>query len=184
MKGGMTWYRAIISFTHLKGDSAMRNLAIFLVLSAGLLLLLLAGSQSSPACAGDDGCRFIAAGGAKLEISDLIIRKKANQINLRAVVTNPGATTASGLMNNLTIHLFVKDEGGKWKEVKTWSNIEAVKPGDKVARDYTPIETLTEFKQSEFTVKAVIKMSAPVKGVTITKATIERSYPKDATIDP
>jgi len=158
----------------------MRYLAVFFVVLVGLCVLFNTDTRNSSVCAMDDGNQISAAVGAKLEMSDIILRKKGQTINIRPVVKNIGDTTATGLKGNLTIYLYVKDEAGNWKEVKTWNNDEKIVKGEKLSKDYTPVDTITEFKKDEFTVKAEIKLSKPIKGVTITQATIEKSYPKDA----
>jgi hypothetical protein len=158
----------------------MRYLAVFIFVLVGLCVFFTADTQNSSVCAMEEGSQLMAAAGAKLEMSDIIIRKKGKEVNLRTVVTNVGDTTATGLKDNLTVYLYVKDDAGNWKEVKNWSNAEKIVKGQKNSRDYTPVDTFTEFKKDEFTVKAEIKLAKPINGVTITKAIIEKSYPKDA----
>jgi hypothetical protein len=164
-----------------KGDLVMRYLTVFMVVLLGIFVMFTANDRNSSVSAMEDGNQMIAqAAGAKLEMNDIIIRKKGQTVNLRTVVKNVGDTTATGLKDNLTVYLYVKDDAGNWKEVQKWSNAEKIVKGEKNSRDYTPVDTFTEFKKDEFTVKAEIKLAKPIKGVTITKATIEKSYPKDA----
>ncbi|MHC9539293.1 MAG: hypothetical protein AB9903_07205 [Vulcanimicrobiota bacterium] len=159
----------------------MRYLALCIVLLAGIFVLFTANTVNSSVCAMEDGNQMIAqAAGAKLEMSDIIIRKKGKEINLRTVVTNVGGATAAGLKDNLTVYLYVKDDAGNWKEVKKWSNAEKIVKGEKNSRDYTPVDSFPEFKNDKFTVKAEIKLAKPIKGVTINKATIEKSFPEEA----
>lgn len=165
----------------MKGDLMMRYFAVCIVLLAGIFVLLTSGTQNSSVCAMENENQMIAqAAGAKLEISDIIIRKKGKEINLRTVVANTGSVTATGLKDNLTVYLYVKDEEGKWKEVKKWSNAEKIVKGEKNSRDYTPVDSFPEFKKDKFTIKAEIKLAKPIKGVTITKATLEKSFPEEA----
>lgn len=162
----------------------MRNLVLFLVLLMGVCFFVIGDTQNSPACASDNGSQLIAAGGAKLEMGELIIRKKGETMNLRAAVKNVGTVAATNLTKNLTIYLYVKDDAGAWKLVKEWANIAVIKPGEKASRDLTPVSTFAEFTKDEFTVKAEIKLKTPIKGVTITQASLEKSYPADAIVNP
>lgn len=55
--------------------------------------------MATSVCAMEDGNQMVAqAAGAKLEMSDIIIRKKGKEINLPTAVTNIGGATAAGLV--------------------------------------------------------------------------------------
>jgi len=156
----------------------MRTIAF----SSMICFLFLMVIAAAPIHAGSR-LELAAAGGATLELSTIVIRKKADQVNLRIVVHNTGSVMAAALAKNLTLYLFVKDEAGKWKELQHWNNIESLKPGEKVARDYIPVDAPPEFGAEEFSVKAELKLAFPGR-VEIRRASLEKLYPRDAIIEP
>lgn len=55
---------------------------------------------------------------------------------------------------------------------------------EQLAASFEKTELPAEFTQPVFTVKVEIRLNSPIGGVTITRTSLEKSYPRDATINP
>lgn len=71
---------------------------------------------------------------ADVKISELLLRKKGEDLNVRVVVTNPGARTQRGPVK---VTLWVRPDGeSQWSQIKVWTNIDKIQVGNRVARDF------------------------------------------------
>lgn len=122
--------------------------------------------------------------GGNLILEDLVIRKRENQVNFRVRIKNIGSTAAEDLYGKLVVSIHVRDSmKGKWRELKHWSNIDKIIPGNVISRDYTPvIANDPELRKGKFTLRAVISIRSG--DVIVSRSQIERRYPEDAIIPP
>ena len=103
---------------------------------------------------------------ADVKIEQLLVRRKGADVNIRVVINNPGATAQKGPVQ---IDLYVRDtESQPWEKIKTWNDISAIKPKDKIARDFFEENNakLRELaKDGAFEARAVVSLPGGVKGV-------------------
>lgn len=70
---------------------------------------------------------------ADVNVNDILLRKKGNDINVRVIVGNPATKEQKG---PVVVTLFVRpNSAAKWEKIKTWNDIAKIKAGDKVSRD-------------------------------------------------
>lgn len=163
------------------------------LLLVGLAILIFAvafQATKMASAAQDDSGRMLsaatsAAKAATLELQDIVIRKKGDEINFRVRVKNTGTVAATKMKNNLVVYLRVKNATtGAWDELQKWSNIDVIKAGETVARDRTPVKaTNIDVNSTEFTLQAEIVLKTPGK-IKIGKAKIEGTYPVDSVKNP
>lgn len=100
---------------------------------------------------------LVAPGLCDIEISDIVINRKQDEVNVRVNMHNPGPQTARG---PITVKLFVRaEESEEWREVKTWTNVRKLAVGHRVSRDYfngTPGEWDPAFTAPSFSVWATV----------------------------
>jgi len=103
---------------------------------------------------------------ADVKIDEVMVRRKGQDINLRVVISNPGATPQKGPVQ---IALSVRDTPDKpWVPIKTWNDISVIKPGNKIARDFFEEnnETLRAMAiDGAFETRAVVTLPNGAKGV-------------------
>lgn len=90
-----------------------------------------------------------------IEVGDIVINRKQDEVNVRVNMHNPGPHTARG---PVTVRLYVREsESEEWREVKVWTNIQKLAVGHRVSRDYfnaTPGEWDPAFTAPSFSVYA------------------------------
>lgn len=67
-------------------------------------------------------------------IDELLVIRQGSNVNLRVNVVNPAATAQEG---PVVVQLAVRpSEGDAWTPIKIWNDIQNIKPGNKVSRDF------------------------------------------------
>jgi hypothetical protein len=103
---------------------------------------------------------MVGTAAADVKISELLLRKKGEDLNVRVVVTNPGARTQRGPVK---VTLWVRPDGSsQWSRVKVWTNIDKIQVGHRVARDFFDENNAT-LRQvaSQPSWEAKVQVSAP-----------------------
>lgn len=71
---------------------------------------------------------------ADIAVEDIVINRKADEVNIRVNLYNPGPSTAYA---PIVVGLWVRaDEHEEWRLLKDWSNITKLPVGYKVSRDF------------------------------------------------
>lgn len=160
------------------------------LLFVALVILILATAfqaTKTVSAAQDDSKMLLSAKGAVLQLQDIVIRKfeKSNEVNFRVRVKNTSTVSAAKLNDNLTVYLRVKNaKTGAWDVLQKWSNIDSIKAGETVARDFTPVKsTNIDVNSNAFTLQAEIVLKTP-GNITISKAKIEGTYPVNSVKNP
>lgn len=72
--------------------------------------------------------------GADVRIDEVLVRRKEGRMNLRVSISNPASVTQKGPIH---ITLYARpDNSAPWEQVKVWTNIQKLAPGNRVARDF------------------------------------------------
>ncbi len=108
---------------------------------------------------------------ADIEIEQLQVRMKGEDVNIRVTVRNPGAQRQAG---PVVIDLFIRDNASSpWEKIRTWNDIAFVQPGYRVSRDFfeennARLRALAA--DHEFEAKAVVRVPGGVKDVEAVRA--------------
>ncbi len=109
---------------------------------------------------------------ADIEVGEIVINRKADSVNVRVNMHNPGPATAR---SPIMVTLFVRtNDQDQWREVKRWTNISKLAVGHRVSRDYfndSPGDWDSAFNAPAFSVRATAVSSAG------TEAEYEASFP-------
>ncbi len=183
MKGGGGYISILRSRNESKGECMMRQLVVCFLCAVIIILTIPAAVKADAAEGGSE--IVVSAAGAVLEVEDIVIRKVNDRVNFRVRVRNTGSSSANNLQGNLMVYLRVKDpQTGDWHELQQWSNIDSIKSGEEVARDFLPLKTSDPALLAEkFTLQAEIKLKAD-GGTKISKAITEKIFPRDAIKNP
>ncbi|MCE7875235.1 hypothetical protein DYH09_33395 [bacterium CPR1] len=108
---------------------------------------------------------------ADIEIEQLLVRMRGEDVNIRVTIRNPGANRQAG---PVMIDLYVRDDASSpWEKVRTWNDIAFVQPGYRVSRDFfeennARLRALAADHQ--FEAKAVVRVPGGVKDVEAVRA--------------
>jgi hypothetical protein len=93
---------------------------------------------------------------ADVSVEEVLARREGADMNIRVTVNNPASTTQKGPVK---IVLSVRQTSSdSWQEIKTWTNIAKLAPGNRVSRDFfqanhTLLRQLAE--QGSFEIRAL-----------------------------
>lgn len=94
---------------------------------------------------------------ADTAVESLLVRRQADNVNIRVTVTNPGVTTQAG---PITVTLYARpNQQTEWAKITSWNNISKIPKGNRVSRDYFDENNavLKEYAASgTFEVRAVV----------------------------
>lgn len=108
---------------------------------------------------------------ADIEIEQLLVRMKGEDVNIRVTIRNPGTHRQAG---PVVIDLYVRDDASApWEKIRTWNDIAFVQPGYRVSRDFfeennAKLRALAA--DHEFEAKAVVRVPGGVKDVEAVRA--------------
>ena len=67
-------------------------------------------------------------------VEELLLRRQGSNVNVRVNLSNPATTVQKG---PVVVELSVRaDENSPWTAIKSWDDIDNIKPGNKISRDF------------------------------------------------
>ena len=106
---------------------------------------------------------------ADVNIDQLLVRRKGEDVNIRVQIRNPGVKRQAG---PVLIDLYVRDNASlPWEKIRTWKDISVIKPGDRIARDFfeeNNVKLRDLAADGAFQARAVVTLPNGAKGAETT----------------